>query len=576
MNQAWREGRRRYRVLTLCACLLWIIPAVADLRVIAQESPTLIAMQDEMRRSMTGLRMKGEAPPYYIAYEILDRTISDVFGRLGSIIENPPRRSRTLRVEVRVGDYTFDSSRFVLQGFGGGMFVGETVLAPLDDDYDAMRREIWLTTDSAYKRAINTFARKKAAFQNRTSSDPIPDFSKEAPVETVATAEVGPKPDLHQGPRSHRTEALARVKQSSVVFGSYADIDLSESAVTLVRGTRYYLNSEGFKSVTPVEIASLTMYAEGHAPDGMAVRRTFTAVQRSVDHLPLPAELEERAKALAAEVVASRSAPIGEEFAGPVLLEGTGSTQFISETLVAMMEARRPPDAENPRMAQAPASPFLNRRGLRVMADAFVVRDTPSMQMFDGKPVAGSYVVDDEGVRAQDVTLVDKGRLTTLLTSRTPQKHFLRSNGHGRSGTVLAGVFEIESTQAIPARDLKQKYLALLAAQNKTFGYIVRGVRPGGQGDLGPGIDSIVKVTLDGQETPVRGMRFGDVPPTAFRDLAEASGERTIYSYRAGGTSIVSVIAPSLIFEELEIVPVRDILQKPPVVPSPLKTLNLQ
>jgi hypothetical protein len=128
----------------------------------AQESPTVAAMQDEMKRSMAELRMKGEAAPYYIAYEVLDRTMSDVSGRLGAIVENPPRRTRTLRVEVRVGDYTFDSSRFVVQGFGGAALLGETVIAPLDDDYDAMRREIWLTTDVAYKRAITMFARKKA------------------------------------------------------------------------------------------------------------------------------------------------------------------------------------------------------------------------------------------------------------------------------------------------------------------------------------------------------------------------------------------------------------------------------
>jgi hypothetical protein len=165
----------------------------------------------------------------------------------------------------------------------------------------------------------------------------------------------------------------------------------------------------------------------------------------------------------------------------------------------------------------------------------------------------------------------------TLLTSRTPQRHFSQSNGHGRSGTVLAGVFELESTQAIPSGELKKKYLALLQAQDKTFGYIVRSVRSDGQGGTagGPGIDSIVKVALDGQETPVRGMRFGSVAPTAFRDLAEASIERTVFSYRAGATAAVSVIVPSLIFEELEIQRVRDILQKPPVVASPLKSLNI-
>jgi hypothetical protein len=69
----------------------------------------------------------------------------------------------------------------------------------------------------------------------------------------------------------------------------------------------------------------------------------------------------------------------------------------------------------------------------------------------------------------------------------------------------------------------------------------------------------------------VRGLRFGTVPSTAFRDLSEASQERTLYNYRGGLTSAVSVIAPSLIFEELEVQRTRDILQKPPIVPSPLK-----
>jgi hypothetical protein len=163
----------------------------------------------------------------------------------------------------------------------------------------------------------------------------------------------------------------------------------------------------------------------------------------------------------------------------------------------------------------------------------------------------------------------------TLLTSRVPQKQFPRSNGHGRSNTVLAGVFQLESTQAIPASELKGKYIELLKAQARDFGYIVRGVRADNQGGAaGPAIDSIVRVTLDGRETPVRGMRFGAVPPMAFRDLSEASRERTVFSYRAGATSAVSVIAPNLIFEELEILRVREILQKPPIVPSPLRTAN--
>ena len=564
-------------------CVLSFLLCVLDTRPAAQESPTLAAMQDEMKRSMAELRVKGEAPPYYIAYEVLDRTVTDVAGRLGAIVETPPRRTRTLRVEVRVGDYAFDSSRFVVQGFGGGGgLTGETVIAPLDDDYDAMRREIWITTDTAYKRAITMFARKKAAFQNRTASDPIPDYSQEPPIETILPALFRPGQDASDtaygsadgGNTRLRSDPaiVARVQQSSAVFGAHPDIDLSEVSITHVQGTRYYLNSEGFKTVAPIQIASLSMYAEVQAPDGMPVRQTFSTVERATDDLPAAADLIRRAKTLAADVVAARAADIGEDFAGPVLVEGVGAAQFMAETIVQMMQARRPPDTENPRMGQIAPSPFLNRTGLRVMADAFSASDTPSVTQFEGRALAGSYAVDDEGVRAKDVKLVEKGRLVTLLTSRVPQKNFPRSNGHGRSNTVLAGVFQVESADPIPASELKGKYLELLKAQDKTFGYIVRGVRPDGQGGgSGPGIDSIVKVTLDGHETPVRGMRFGAVPAVAFRDLSEASKERSVYSYRAGATSAVSVIAPSVIFEELEILRIRDILQKPPVVPSPLR-----
>ena len=160
-------------------------------------------------------------------------------------------------------------------------------------------------------------------------------------------------------------------------------------------------------------------------------------------------------------------------------------------------------------------------------------------------------------------------------TSRTPQKNLLQSNGHGRAGGAQAGVFQMESAQAVPAAELKAKYLELLKAQDKAFGYIVRGVaNPSeitvGGGPGGPFILDVVKVTPDGKEVPVRGVRFGMVPPTAFRDLVEASQERTLYSYRVSGTDAVSMIIPNLMFEELEILKVTDVVQKPPVVASPL------
>jgi predicted Zn-dependent protease len=326
--------------------------------------------------------------------------------------------------------------------------------------------------------------------------------------------------------------------------------------------------------VTPVGSAYLRIAAEAQADDGATVRDLVVMVERSFEDLPRIEQLRTIVTDVANRTKMRRSAPVGEEYTGPVLVEGQASAELVRQTLVPLLLARRPADAENPRFAQGQATPFLTRIGLRVLTNPFFVSDNPSVRQLDGRPVAGAYVVDDEGMLGKDVSLVEKGRLMTLLTSRTPQRRLLTSSGHGRSGTVHAGVLQMGSTDAIPLSELKTKYLELLKLQDKSFGYIVRsiappGEAPGGQGG-GPVILDVVRVTQDGREEPVRGLRFGDVPSSAYRDILEASQERTLENYRINVVTAASVIVPSMIFEELEIEHTREIVQKPPLVPSPL------
>ena len=175
-------------VAVTAALTLVLSPAPAPR---AQDSPLLAAMQDEMQRSMSELRMKGEPAPYHVEYEIDDLASMRAVARLGGIVDDLADHSRTLQVEVRVGDYAFDSSRFVTQDRGAGVVSSLSDLTvPLDDNYDAIRRQIWLTTDAAYKRAVSVFAKKKAAFQNRAATDALPDFSRETPIQTVLPVEM--------------------------------------------------------------------------------------------------------------------------------------------------------------------------------------------------------------------------------------------------------------------------------------------------------------------------------------------------------------------------------------------------
>src|SRR5436853_75365 len=84
---------------------------------------------------------------------------------------------------------------------------------------DALRRELWLANDVAYKRAVTVFARKRAAFQNRTGTEPLPDFSRETPVETLRAPMVSARPNR---------DWIDRVRQISSVFASSTELYSSE------------------------------------------------------------------------------------------------------------------------------------------------------------------------------------------------------------------------------------------------------------------------------------------------------------------------------------------------------------
>ena len=321
----------------------------------AQDSPIFRAMQDEMKRSMAELRLPGEPAPYYIAYEISETTTMRAVATLGGLVDESTSRGRSLRVEVRVGDYAFDSSRFITQDRGAGLVavLGDSTTA-LDDNYDVMRRQIWLTTDAAYKRAVSVFAKKKATFQNRAATDALADFSKEEPVETLQPA---------QAPTPTGSQWVDRVKQLSAIVSSTPGLDTSEVLLSETHGNMYYLNSEGFKSITPVGSAYLRVSADAQADDGSTVRDLFTLLESRLEELPPMAELVSRARDVAARATTRRTSAIGEEFTGPILVEGQASAELLRQTLVPLLLARRAPDAESARLAQGQGQGARDRVG---------------------------------------------------------------------------------------------------------------------------------------------------------------------------------------------------------------------
>ena len=144
---------------------------------------------------------------------------------------------------------------------------------------------------------------------------------------------------------------------------------LQSSAVSIAEqyGTHYFLNSEGFTVVLPIEDASFVVSGDAQADDGMTLRASYRVPENRLEYLPPLDVLMAGTRAVGERLAAARTAPVGEEYTGPVLFEGRAGAEVIAQSFVPLLLAQRPPDTDNPRMVRQVSTPFLSRIGLREM-----------------------------------------------------------------------------------------------------------------------------------------------------------------------------------------------------------------
>jgi len=259
-------------------------------------------------------------------------------------------------------------------------------------------------------------------------------------------------------------------------------------------------------------------------------------------------------------------------------------------------------------------SDWVSRIGARVLPTSITVMDDPGAKDFNGKPLIGSYKVDDEGVPAQKVVAVENGTLKQLLMSRRPGPDSDKSNGHGRSAFLndakpTPSNLIFTSSETVPAAELKKKFLDICRANKQEYCLEVKEMdNPAisllhqedfsellasygggaGNGDRLPLIVARV-YPADGHEEIVRGTRITGLNARVLRNVTAVGNDPFVYNYmqtqNAGfaGTALgafgsaqnglpASVVAPSLLFEELDVRGARGEPKRLPLVPAPTMT----
>jgi hypothetical protein len=177
---------------------------------------------------------------------------------------------------------------------------------------------------------------------------------------------------------------------------------------------------------------------------------------------------------------------------------------------------------------------------------------------------------------SKPVSLVEKGVLKDFLRTRLPMQGFPESNGRALLGNSPAPTnLIISTTEKSPMSELRQHLIDLCRQRNLTYGVIVRKLDfpavngGGGQGGVAAPL-YVYRLYLDGHEEMIRGVRLRNVDARSLKDILLAGDDTATLDYLEGGSADVTVVAPSVLMDDLELEKVGDTLPKLPIAPSPL------
>lgn len=528
----------------------------------ASASDTLFrALSDELQRSMT-LRLEDLDSPYFIQYSVDDTVVERIAASYGALERVEPSRSRTLQTIVRVGSMDLDNSNF--SGGRGGFGRRGSSELPLDDDYLALRQAIWRVTDSYYKSAVETLTQKRAYLKDRTIEDRPHDFTR-ANVVTSLQAQ-----STFSFDRKAWEDYARRI---SAQFSEHRHILDADVRLTAGTENRYLLNSEGSRVRTGLSEVMLRVTAEAQAADGERLSDQLVYFGQTPAQLPPLEKVLADVRSLAERLAQLLRAPVLKDYTGPVLIDGAASPQLFRQLFARGIAGQVDPVGSQRRNVSG-TEDLEKRLGKRVLPTSFHVYDDPRNAAFQGNPLAGHYLVDDEGVPAQRVEVVTNGKLQGMVMSRTPTKRFSQSTGHGRRGSSemprpTIGCLYIESRDTKSADDLKKALQKAADDEGLEFGLRISGLRgrdpseipssfragraaPGPRGVSDP--LAVYKVYVkDGREELVRGCEFRSLDERNLRRILAAGDVPFLDNNALSSTPSSSVIAPAVLLEEMEL-----------------------
>ncbi len=515
------------------------------------------AMQDEMKRTLKEFRPKDGPALYYVAYKLLYSSSFVRQASFGQLYPFDKLSDPELAATVVLG---VGSDKNDQLGFENNRFYyapQKTLNVPLS--YDGIRRMLWLITDAEYLVSADSFVKKQAYKRQKALSDELPD--RVTAEQTSVFEEMGG----FSFPDAKKWEDIIK-NLSSRGKKSYW-LENFTASVEIEREETYYLNSLGGAYQIPFSRGIVKLTALLRNKDGYRQLMEENIVLADF-HQPDEDLLSQKTDEFLVSLAERYNAYKTEAYLGPVLLRPQASARFIMNNFGIQTENVQPLLSADYEQDQT-AGNFRDKKGMRVISNVVDVFDKPHLRDYNGKPLA-FMPVDDEGVAARELQLTSLGRLRELPLTRRPLTPEHQSNGHSRMSMysypreTLTNLL-VEPQKPLSEEALNEEFIAVCQDWGLEYCYEVEAI----DDRSGEVVNRAWRVYAeDGRKVPVFAMDLLSLSSRSLRDIIAAGADRDVF-YFEGGDLRRTVIAPSLLLEEAEILQSDVKPDKPTFVPKP-------
>ncbi len=493
------------------------------------------AMEDEMARSMTELKLDDNGTPFYIAYNVMQAKRGKILATLGAIIESNSDDRAWCNVNLKMGDYNLNDEKYYDKAnrinHNDGFFS-----VPLGVDYDGIRRSLWIMSSSVYKNASEKYKNKKEQMERQGISVedlPSPDFSKED-VNVVLLDE------LEDEFSKEKFEQLT--KELSAQFKNFKGVIDSEVELNFQNVMQYGVNSEGIKFKTPYRFYILSVNATMLDKNNHTFTQSLEYYQTSFTQLPPREEILSDINLLVENMhQCKESEMFTDVYSGPVLFMNDAGVemcykQIFKKGMGLVANPRSLVFTKEKGLIRDENKSWEDYKDKKVVDLKLSFELKPLMPEYKGKILLGSFELDLDGLVPHETELLIKdGILNQQLIGRTPtalqhnslrhMRFYIQNNSFSQK--VAPSVIKITASKVKTTEEIRSDMVEQAEEEGLDYVFVVKPLEC--HANKAP--INYYKVNInDGSEEMVSGMSFKYGDRTLMKVKALGDGECVINS----------------------------------------------